>query len=111
MHRFLALNDAYANPSWSYFTKAHIVRAYFFSGFDRQCVAGGAIINRKDQDTNDLSLQVQHRGSCFAALRCNICSYEGRTEILIEIFEVKSADHPERWGYGEIHGITNRDDR
>src|SRR5262249_46224625 len=35
----------------------------------------------------------------------------GCTEILIEIFEVKSSDHSKRWRYGEIHWITDRDNR
>src|SRR6516225_11222023 len=111
MHRFFCLNDAYPNPSRSYFAKSHIVRAYFFSGFYRQRIAGGPIINRKDQDTDDLSFQIQHRRSCFAALRRDVCSNKGCTEILIEIFEVKSSDHSKRWRYGEIHWITDRDNR
>src|ERR1700746_686265 len=97
MHRFIGLDDTHPNPSGSDLPKPHIIGAHFFGGFDRQSVAGSSAIDWKNQYSHHFSFQIQYWRSGLATLRGNIGPYKGGTEILVQIFEIESSDHPERW--------------
>src|SRR4029077_14680573 len=111
MQRLIRLYNAYSYPSGPHFAESNIVRAHLFCCLDRQGIARGAVVDWKDQDAHDLSLQIQYRGSCLPALRGDIYPNKGRAEILIQIFKIESPNHSERWGDRKIHRIADRDHR
>src|ERR1700733_5615348 len=109
--RFVRLNDVHSDPAWSDFSKADEIGPDLFRSFHGKRIAGRPIVDRKNQYTDDFTLQIEDGSARFASLGRNVGPNQSGAEILVQIFEIKTADHSKCRRDREIHWVTDRYDR